>query len=231
MNGFELVSATAIGNTHYLARQNRQDALYVYETDAQIAGVICDGSSAYISSEVGATLAARIIHRVLIESQLSTQLSSLITQSLHEQLGALASRFPDLFVFNIVAFSINQQSTTVLRLGDAVVMIDAIEAPRSSSNYFDFKNRRSNGFEEITMSTCDWKSLLIASDGACEFDLRHSQLQADAEPLGKLENLLLLDQDGLTRKLQSAQQAFGSDGVGRSGILQDDLSIIVVRRF
>jgi len=230
MKGFEVLHAKEIGNTHYLARSNCQDALEYSETEDRITGVVCDGCSAKKQTEVAAILAARIVNNSLRKNHGHTEIAERIKIALLEHLGPLAHESPDLFLFNIVAFCIESENTTILRLGDGTVIINGSEEARSSSRYFEFQNPENNAFERWEIPTASFESLLIATDGAREFDWRHEQLQADGQALGRLEDLLLLNQDRLTAKLQSAQQIFRSDGSRRSAILQDDLALIIVRR-
>ncbi|MBL8020241.1 MAG: protein phosphatase 2C domain-containing protein [Leptospirales bacterium] len=230
MREFQVWCAKEVGNTHHLARQNCQDAVACLDAPDCIVGVVCDGSSSHKHSEVGSRLASRIVCTVLTRYETAKDISRFITESIQMQLGNLAASFPDLFAFNITAFQAKAHATNVWRLGDGVVMINGVEMKRSPSRYFDFSERNNNPFEEWSISTAELESLLIGSDGVAELDLRYSQTQADGQSMGRMADILTLDQDAITRKLQSAQLSLISDGVRRSGIIQDDISLVVVRR-
>jgi len=219
-----------IRSAHYLSRKNCQDGLQLRLTDESIAGVVCDGSTGHRYAEVGAILAAKIALDALSESTNDT-LALNVNNALKSNLRELAGKFPDAFVFNLIAFHISLEKTQIIRLGDGVAVRNGEELARGTcGRYFSFQSGSSNIFDQWEMETDRLQNLMIGSDGANEFDLRSEQKQADGHTLGGLPGLLDLDEYEIRQKLQSAQQIVTTDGERRTGIFQDDVSLIIVKR-
>jgi len=227
MELFDVSQASCIGNLHFRAGRGNQDALVFGVNENAITGVICDGSSAYANSQVGSNLAAQIVKQTLVENVQDKAIEDLVEKALIRDLQSLALRMPEFFVFNVVFFTITPDTVCIFRLGDGIVLLNGKGLARSGSRYFDFGGE--NSFECWRMHTNELQSLIIGSDAAKEFDFKYSWKQANGQVLGRIEELLELDQDAVAEKIQSAQKPV-VDGMLRTTIFQDDISVILVNR-
>lgn len=140
---FNLSRAQIIGRNHLLSGRNSQDAAVSssFEVDGKrvFYGVICDGCSEGIDSEVGAKLAASFIGRqieILVKSRVPVaKIPSILHKRtivfLRKLLGKISFDSPlsridyikNNLLFTIVAF-INAEETIIFALGDGVVLVD-----------------------------------------------------------------------------------------------------------
>ena len=131
---YEIAAGTVIGNDHYHARQNRQDAWWVERTPHALAAVVCDGCGDPASphAEVGATLGARLLAGRLAalagagmpaEAALEEARGALLAQidALAAALGDREDALRRYFLFTVVGALITEDEATFFAIGDGVL--------------------------------------------------------------------------------------------------------------
>jgi hypothetical protein len=142
---FQIAAGSVQGREHRRLGRNNQDAFHVQSTDQGVIAVVCDGCSSGASSEVGASLGARItvraIHEQLrlmefaeygslgdSESGFWHQVHRAILAQLRKFLEILGgdrqSAIRNYLLFTIVGSIITPETTTLFMVGDGVLAVN-----------------------------------------------------------------------------------------------------------
>ena len=227
MKEFETSAGTTTGNTHYLAHKNNQDGYYLINKDDYIIGVVCDGSSVGMHTEVGAKLFARAIAskvEVMVKSydQFNIDLLNLKMKTLISNMIMVVDIdeeqdfFRDYLAFNVVGFCIAHERVVIFGIGDRVVYINGkyINNNKNNEGYFAAKSifTGSNGdmmtkIDEFPANKL--KSLLVGSDGVSDLAMRYgSTLPCSKEMVGHVKQFWTDDKyfnyNEITKKLNRA---------------------------
>lgn len=193
---FEVAGGSVIGRDHILYNKPNQDAYYYEIRDNIIAGVVCDGCGSTPFSQVGASLASKMIIKTILDiykknpkekmilenckNKLIDNLLTIAKEISHNYLLAIR----DYFLFTIVGFIVINNKYSIFTIGDGVFCINGNSTiltaegnapPYISYNFYDRKYfeeefiKLFSGFTIQAESSIDEiESLLVGTDGVTD---------------------------------------------------------------
>jgi hypothetical protein len=188
MNGIRAHIGQSLGLDHQLKQRNCQDSYALHESSDAIIGVVCDGCSEGMRSEVGASLGA---HYLAVQAaQLLEQKTSLadLPDVLYRRLIDYLEHLTELsmppnrvgfvrdhLLFTVLMLIITKEGAVVLSAGDGLILMDEqIECIDQNNMPFYIAYhllpdalppsfQMPQGFQVRTVT--QWQHLAIASDG------------------------------------------------------------------
>jgi len=286
---FEIAAGTVIGRDHRVAGKNNQDAFCCLVSDELIVAVVCDGCGSSPHSEVGAKIGARLIATELQNSLsgFSDQcrpirkddweflLSCVYSKPFLNQIETLAFGMAghqtdrdteffrvilNYFLFTVVGFVINPESTIVFSAGDGIFGINFQSGgilrvlgpfPGNAPPYPAYSligsavvsDPKLLGFKlQAVDLTRDIESLIIGTDGTIDLaEAADKNIPGRDELVGPLSqfwenDLFFRNPDALRRRLavinsDVSRPLWEERRIQRSsGLLRDDTTIVSIRR-
>lgn len=233
LSRWEIATGSVAGTEHRRVARNSQDAFCFGCGPDSIVGVVCDGCSGGIHSEVGAWLAAPMLVNLLsmqgsvngLLAQARIALLDRITavaESIRNPKSEIRNVLLDYFLFTIVGFVVTEQTTAVFSIGDGLFALNgekriiAAETPNEPTYAaYELLGGGDCAFHiHSLMPTDEVDSILIGTDGA-----------NDIEDLGEFwqRDLYFSNADAIRRRLE-IQNRKGTTP------LADDTTVIVLRR-
>jgi hypothetical protein len=266
---FSTAAGSVIGRDHLWAGKNNQDAFCRAASDAALVLVVCDGCGSGACSETGAQMGARALAGMLLRQAGAVQgaptdrrvARTVLDRSRDSLLDLLRPLLPALggdpaevvsrhFLFTVVGALITPQATLVFSLGDGVLALNgAVERlgpfPNNQPPYAGYGLLDAAPLDftlNYLLPTAGLQSLLIASDGAGEWDaLSGRMLPGKTQVAGPLSQFwsderYFQNADAVRRKLSLMnRESLRPDWDRRSlckeaGLLADDTTLVVCRR-
>ncbi|MGC4119006.1 MAG: protein phosphatase 2C domain-containing protein [Myxococcales bacterium] len=231
---FVIAGGTVAGRHHAQAGRNNQDAFAWRQGEQGIVGVVTDGCSSGVRSEVGAAIGGQLVAQAMAEELTTSPLEALervqakVLRSLSELARAMSGSEPgteafvrvvgDHFLFTVVGVALTPERAWAFTLGDGLVAANgAVENlgpfPGNAPPYLGYALcGRPVAFDFRPLPVpADLCSVLLATDGAASLDL--APFWEDAR---------VLTNPDMVRRLLWTQ--------GRQRPLEDDATVVVVRR-
>ncbi len=258
---FETAFGSVVGRTHSLMGRANQDAVVVRSNESNVALVVSDGCGSATHSEVGAWFFANVLATALSQTKGAEMIEPHYATKLQRQLlshmqqlaltmgNDVAETVREYFLFTLIAAVIADDHAAVFVLGDGLVSINgsvstfgpfAGNAPPYLGHIFMGKEESFTLFR--SMRTTEVDSIVIATDGACEWDtLCHQCLPGENERVGPLGQFINEDKffnhpDQLRRKLARMNRVVNRpDWEARRfekqpALLEDDTTFATLRR-
>lgn len=142
LENFKIAGGTILGRNHKDIAKNNQD---FYTWDAKefyIVGLVCDGCSSGMYSEVGANIGAKLIRKAIerniawysIQGKTADFLELVrhwVLTEIHVQSTLLRPTVDDIvhviqnyFLFTVIGFIMTEEKTTTFALGDGVIIVN-----------------------------------------------------------------------------------------------------------
>ena len=242
-NEIALAAAAVTGARHVRAQRNGQDAVATWRGEHASVVVVCDGCGSSASSEVGAGLGARLFARALgelLDGGAAVDDAATWTAARERVRGALVElvtrlagdALHDQLLFTIAAAAACGDAGAVWILGDGAYAFDgdvrtigpfADNAPPYLGHDLLAWPPQAACF---ALAPRDWRSIVIATDGAAELDL--AAIARDAR--------FVTHPDALRRHLvvqarASERVEWDARRIARTpALLQDDCAIGILNR-
>lgn len=260
---FEAAAGSVPGRTHALAGRPSQDALVLLAAPASLVAVVADGCGGAEHSEIGAWIGAHTLSSELARAAgpdlaergfwdgVQARVLAALRGTAANMGGDLADIARRFFLFTVVGAVIAGDHAAVFSLGDGLVAVNGEvtrlgpfpgNAPPYLGHALCGEARADLRFVlHRGMPARDVRSILVATDGAAEWDeLQARHLPGTKEPVGPLARLWQDDRcfahpDALRRRLARMNRSHvRPDWASRRlekepGLLEDDTTIAVIR--
>ena len=265
-----IVGRAHVGTGGLLKGKNNQDAYLIHQEDSFVLALVLDGCGSGKHSEIGSQVGAKLLESSFLQKiqrqglPCNDETMEILLRSVEQEViatlhvlartlagvGSFSSIVNDYMSFTILGTLITDEYYAVFGLGDGVFAINGAvleigpfpknAPPLLAYRLLDMTNAAYTLTLHDSGSTESIESILIASDGAIEFETKSTRmLPGQNEQIGSLRqfvenDFLFKNPDAMRRRLTlvNSERFMKRDEVTslEPGLLTDDTTIVAIRR-